>query len=474
MSELLSNPSSFVMKGVIIHTPNFGELELIRNGAIFYDNNGVIKRVVDISADPSCLNDLTPTVSVMDYSGKMILPGLIDAHCHAPQYVFAGTGNDLPLLDWLQKYTFPTEARFSDPVFAKMAYSRAVKRHLHYGTTCASYFATIHLEASKILYDVINRLGQRAYVGKVSMDRNSPDYYVETTNTAILEAEEFVKYCLRQSDRGRFILRNIDNNIPNNEISLLNHENTPLILPVITPRFVPTCTTKLMIALGDIAQKYSLLPIQSHLNECKPEVTWVAELHPEASCYTQVYEQNGLCNSQAYMAHCVHCNLLDVNILQSTQTGIVHCPASNFNIGSGVCDVRAHLDRGLKVGLGTDVAAGVSCSMLDAIRQTVICSRAISFQKEDQGIPYSVLSYKEAFYLATMGSADVLSMSSQLGSISEGKKLDCLVVDLEEADSPIDVFDSDDQLDCFQKFLFLGDDRNIVKVYVNGKLVVSK
>lgn len=159
------------------------------------------------------------------------------------------------------KYTFPTESKFSDRKFAEAAYGKAVNRVVRNGTTTACYFATIHTEASLILADIIENRGQRGFVGKVNMDRNAPDYYIETTASSIADTKDFVELMLARESK--------------------------LVTPVITPRFVPTCTGELMAELGKIAQKYSI-PIQSHLSESKAECSWVQELHPGTSSYTDV------------------------------------------------------------------------------------------------------------------------------------------------------------------------------------------
>ncbi|CAN0098730.1 unnamed protein product, partial [Hapterophycus canaliculatus] len=188
---------------------------------------------------------------------------------------------DLPLLQWLETYTFPMEAKFKDSAFARKVYQKSVRRHLTCGTTTCSYFASLHLEGTKVLVDVIRGLGQRAYVGKVSMDRNSPDYLRETTEDGMRDAEDFVRFASEELD-------------------------DPLITPVVTPRFVPSCTPELMACLGEISDKYHV-PVQSHMSESPAEIAWVKELHPEAETYADVYKHFGLMHERSYFAHCIHC-----------------------------------------------------------------------------------------------------------------------------------------------------------------------
>eukprot|EP01134_Creolimax_fragrantissima_P001617 CFRG1617T1 len=374
---------------------------------------------------------------------EFFMPGLIDTHHHAPQYAFAGTGYDLTLLDWLNTYTFPVEAKYASEKFARETYKKAVKRTLDSGTTTNTYFATIHLEASKILVETIGELGQRAFVGKVNMDRNSPDYYREETDNSLEQTEEFIKYVI---------------NGPYNET----------ITPVITPRFVPSCSSTLMHGLGELASRYDI-PIQSHLCENKPEIEWVKTLHPESVAYTHVYDDHQLLTDRSIMAHCVHLSDEEIQLFRKKNAGVSHCPNSNFSLTSGCLNVRSLLANDVKVGLGTDVSGGYSSSMLDSMRQAIICSTAVHFQDESR----TPLSYQEVFYLATVGGAKVLGMEDVLGRFEVGMQFDALRVNPDVKNSPFDLFEGDSLKDIVQKFLYLGDDRNITEVFISGKKVKS-
>ena len=495
--------------GSIVHSRSPQDLEIIKEGAIIYDEKtGVITEELFVGS----LDDLKASNSIneckiLDYSGKIIIPGFVDAHCHAPQYVFSGTGMDLPLLQWLEKYTFPCESRFQNNNFARYGFEKSIKRHLKCGTTFSSYFGTLHNSACEILVDLLKEVGQRAYVGKVSMDRNSPDFYIEETSTGCDDAENFVRHVLAQTDVGKKFLERVDTKIvsesplsvatlekyiigcdddgQNNDFSLLNRPDTPLVMPVVTPRFVPTCTAEMMKFLGDLSIKYSL-PVQSHMSESVNEIEWVKSLHPDQQTYAEVYEVYNLLHSRAYMAHCCHSSDREVEVIKRTKSGVVHCASSNFMLSSGIMDVRRFLTEGIPVALGTDVAGGYSPSMLDAIRQTLIASQAKSFEHKvvdgiNEGNPeaisksdgYGPISYKEAFYMATVGGAKVLGMGDVVGNFIQGKKVDCLVVDVEAPGSPVDIFEGEDVSEKFQKFLFNGDDRNIETVFVDGKIVLE-
>ena len=342
------------------------------------------------------------------------------------------------------------------------------------------------------------------------MDRNSPDFYIEETLTGCAEVETFVRYILSQSTVGSNFVKYVDEKSSGGEIfsesgrrggfayspdhvsqilngqknaddTILNKIDTPLVMPVITPRFVPTCTSTMMQFLGDISLKYGL-PVQSHLSESVNEIEWVKSLHPAQESYAEVYEMHNLLHSRAYMAHCCHSSEHEIEVLKRSGAGVVHCANSNFMLSSGIMDVRRFVTEDIPVALGTDVAGGYSPSILDAIRQTLIASQAKSFQHKavDDTVEgssmttgYKPLNYREAFHIATMGGAKVLGMDKVVGNFRPGKKMDCLVVDVDAPGSPIDIFDGEGVSEKFQKFLFNGDDRNIETVIVDGKIVIE-
>lgn len=414
----------------------------------------------------------TPEEDVVDCRGRFLLPGFVDCHAHAPQYAFTGSCIDLPLLEWLETYTFPTERRFEDVEYARGVYMRCVARHVLNGTTTCSYFGTIHLESSKLLVDVVRRYGQRAWVGKVNMDRNSPDDYCESTAASLADTAAFVEW-VRDSAAA----------------------TPPLVAAAITPRFVPTCTAELMRGLAALADEHGL-HVQSHLSESAAECEWVKALHPEASCYLDVYDRAGLLGRgrfRTYMAHCVQSDAFERAMLRETSTAVVHCAASNFNIGSGVCNVRRLLREGVDVCLGTDVAGGCSPSMLDAIQQTVVASKVAMFGARGDFDPAveapdaaaaaanAPLTLVEALYLATVGGAKVLGLEGVTGQLAVGLEFDCNVVDVrppsdptERSAGPVDVFEHDVVEDVLSKFLLLGDERALERIYVRGRLVARE
>ena len=315
--------SSLLILGTFLHTIG-GELHILENTYVVV-SKGIITYISQTKPEGTFDNYYEAKPN------QLILPGLIDTHIHAPQYVFAGCGLDLPLLEWLNKYTFPAESKFNEIAHAKKVYEAVVKRTLDHGTTTASYFATIWMESSYLLADICKKKGQRAFIGKVSMDRNSPENYIETTPDAIRQANEFVNELFGKDS---------------------------LVQPIITPRFVPSCTPELMKSLGKLGKEKENILIQSHLDENLGEIAWVKELHPEVNSYTEVYDEFGLLKNGTILAHCVHITDDELNLLKERNASIAHCPSSNFLLYSGIADVRHFMDMGVKVGLGTDVAGG--------------------------------------------------------------------------------------------------------------------
>lgn len=372
---------------------------------------------------------------------EFFIPGLVDTHIHAAQYSFTGSAIDKPLLNWLKDYTFPTEAKYENEEFARNIYSKVVSRTLKNGTTTACYFATIHTDSSLILADIANYFGQRAFVGKVCMDKNEiyPEYK-EDTSTCLAETKRFVKKLL--------------------------DKKYPRVNPIITPRFALSCTEKLMSELSNIAADWDI-PIQSHISEAKEEVLSVKAMYPHRENYSKVYESNKLLTRKTVMAHGCLLSNEELDIFKVNGAAISHCPNSNISICSGLLNVRNVLKRKVKLGLGTDVAGGYSASMLDAIRRTMDTSKILFIQ--DPSV--EVLTFQEVFRLATLGGSQALGLDDMIGNFEVGKEFDALLISPGKSSSPFDVFEDDTKEDVIQKFLYLGDDRNITEVYVAGNII---
>ncbi len=431
-----------VIDGPIVHSLAFGQLQLIPVARVIVDlTSGVIVEVKEITADIERIDDVNTKYVVLQ-ENQFLCPGFIDTHYHAPQTANAGLGLDYSLLEWLEKVTFPRESSYflrpTDSIFEE--YSSMAERLLRNGTTTCVYFGSLKLEANKVLVDAISNTGQRAFIGKVCMDINSPENYCESTEENVNGTLELIEY-----------------------IKSLRNE---LIAPVITPRFAPTCSSELMNELGEIAVS-GHHHIQTHISENKGEVAWVRELFPQSSSYAQVYDSSKLLTSKTILAHAIYLEEEEKNLIKERCCAISHCPNSNFALNSGVLDVRDLLERGIKVSLGTDVSGGYSFSMLDACRQAITASKVISFSKGTKP-----LTAAEAFSLATLGGAEALEMSDKLGNFMPGKFFDALIVDcFTSPQIPVDNRATLSFENLFEKFIFCGDDRCIKTVFVSGKQV---
>ena len=378
---------------------------------------------------------------------ELILPGFIDCHIHAAQYVNAGCCLDCELLEWLNKYTFPSESKFTSLEHAKVVYTKVVSRTLSFGTTTACYLATIHNEASLLLAKTCSELGQRAFIGKVSRDRNSPDYYIEKTEDAINNAKKFIE-------------------------DMKKIAGSDLVKPVVTPIFLPSCTHELMESLGKMAkEEENGILIQTHLNENENEILWVKELEPESKSYTHAFDNVHLLTKRTILAYCVHMTEEEIDLIKERESSIAHCPDSNFCLISGCCDVRHLLDKKIKVGFGTDVSGGPSPSIFYTMRNAFSCSRALYFEKKkkDKNTDYKPLNVNDVLYLATEGGAKALGIDDKVGNFEIGKEFDGLFVNLTKGS--IDCFGHETIHDLLEKFVYLGDDRNVEKVFVKGKIV---
>ena len=414
-----------IIKGNIISAEKFGEIKIFENGYIVVQNDRIAFVGNDIPEEYKKDN-------VIDYGNKLIFQSFSDMHLHAPQYPMLGMGYDLELLDWLKTYTFPNEAKFKDKNYAKEIYAILAKELVKNGTTRVAMFSSLHKDATLVLMDELERAGVKGYVGKVNMDRNGGIDLEEDTDESINETIDWLNRC--------------------------NFNN---IKPIITPRFIPSCTPKLLKKLGEIA-KEKKLPIQSHLSENTNEIKWVRELE-NVDEYYKAYEKYGLWNNKTLMAHCVHSNKEEINSLKENGVYVVHCAASNNNLISGFAKVRDLLNSGVKVVLGSDIAGGNSLSMFDNIVETIKVSKAVDITRGKK----EFLSVEEAFYLATSASAEFFD---ELPGFVKGNKFSAIVLDDSNLVNTLHL----SVKERFERVFYLRQDNAIEAVYSDSKLVYKK
>uniref|UniRef100_A0A672Z6M5 Guanine deaminase n=1 Tax=Sphaeramia orbicularis TaxID=375764 RepID=A0A672Z6M5_9TELE len=354
-----------VFRGTFVHSTQQTALEILEDALLGVDTEGKIAFIGKGEELDKLLKstNFNPSEVIQLSQHEFFMPGMVDTHIHASQYSYAGTALDMPLLQWLNTYTFPVESQFKDLDFANRVYSKVVKRTLRNGTTTACYFATIHTDASLLLGKIANDFGQRALVGKVCMDRNNfVKHYKETMQES-------------QDETCRYVS---------------NLKNYPLVKPVVTPRFAPSCTGALLGQLGAIA-KNNNLHIQSHVSENTEEVKLVKELFPDSESYTDVYYKHNLLTDKTVMAHGCHLSDEELALFRETGASLSHCPNSNISLCSGVLNVRNVLKQKVKLGLGTDVAGGYSASMLDAVRKALDSSKILTIQDPE----HDTLTFEE-------------------------------------------------------------------------------
>ncbi|KAL3426917.1 guanine deaminase [Phlyctema vagabunda] len=447
--------------GTFIHSKSLDELEYLHETAVCVDEKGIIVALEAKCDAAHAQETLFPQLGwsadnvqvITAEPGQFFFPGFIDTHIHASQYPNAGIFGKTTLLDWLNKYTFPLEASLADIKKARTVYTRVIERTLSHGTTTAAYYATISVPSTNLLADLCLSHGQRAFIGRVCMDTHlQPDYYRdESPESSLAATEASIAH-----------------------ISTIDPSHA-LVCPIITPRFAPSCTSKLMHSLGNL-QKETNLPVQTHISENKNEIALVKELFPDYASYTDVYDGHGLLGSKTILAHAVHISEHEADLIVQRRSKISHCPASNSAITSGTAKVRWLLEKGIEVGLGTDMSGGYSPSILEAVRQALLVSRHVAMSGDDA----AKLSIEEVLYLATRGGAQVVDLASTIGGFAVGMEFDVQLIALgtveqdpamPAGESPVDIFGWEDWEEKVAKWVFNGDDRNVKKVWVKGRCV---
>lgn len=412
------------VKGNVMFSASPEEILTFASSHIIY-KNGIIEGIFQE------LPERYQGIEVLDYGDKIIIPGFVDLHVHAPQFYQRGMGMDMELIEWLEKYTFHQEKRFSDLSHARKAYAHFTDELVKRGTLCACIFATVHKPATELLFSMLSAAGIYAFVGKVEMDRNCPDALKGAPDICLKETEELI----------------------------LKYGKDDRVKPILTPRFVPTCSEELMKGLGRLASKYGV-PVQSHLSENKDEVKYVRKLHQNSPGYAHVYNEAGLFGqTPTLMAHCVYLTEQELELLVQNGVVAVHCPDSNLNLASGIMPVRKMIKKGIRVGLGSDVGGGHNLSMNGAIVSAIQMSKVMKVLDPEN----EPLTLEECFYMATKGGG---SFFGKTGSFQAGFRFDAIIVDdasLGEEGLPLK--------DRLQRFIYIGDDRNITARFVNGRRI---
>ena len=421
------NGPVFILRGNIVYSKDQNELNICEHGYLVC-REGKVEGVYQtlpfrLGGNP-----------IHDHGDCLIIPGLVDLHIHAPQYSFRGLGMDMELLEWLETNTFPEEAKYESPEYARKAYQIFADNMRKSATTRACIFGTVHREATLLLMDLMEKTGLDTMIGKVNMDRNCPDYIIEETEESAGETLEWIKDVLHRK-----------------------YKNTR---PILTPRFTPSCTDELMEELKKLQMRYGL-PLQSHLSENPGEIAWVKELCPWAEFYGDAYDRFGLFGADCptVMAHCVYSGEQEIERMKENGVFIAHCPESNMNVSSGIAPVRTFLERGLHVGIGSDVAGGSTENLFRAMAHAVQSSK-LRWRLTDDSL--EALTAEEVFYMATKGGG---AFFGKVGSFEKGYEFDAVVLDDTRLKHPQPL----DVRSRLERMIYLADEREIRAKYVKGK-----
>ena len=411
-------------KANIIFTREKDRFEVVEHGYVGVEDG----RIVGVADNAEAFG--RQAEEVINYGDRLLIPAMNDMHVHAGQYRNQGISMDMELLEWLNSYTFPEEAKFSDLSYARRMYSRFVHDLWRYGTMRAAIFATIHPESTRLLMQLFRKAGMGALVGKVNMDRNAIDALHESVEEAVARNQ-----------------------------ALIDEWNDPdsLVRPIITPRFIPSCSPAMLRACGEQAQRYQV-PVQSHLSENPSEVALVRELEPESRFYGDAYDRYGLFGqTPTIMAHCVFSEGEELELMSRRNVMVAHCPTSNINLKTGIAPIRAFLDKGVKVSLGSDISGGHDLSIMRVMVYAVQVSKLYNQRYKNDRF----LSLSEVFWIATKSAG---SFFGRVGSFEPGYEFDALVID----DSDLNHGDYT-LTQRLERFIYLGDDRHIAVRFCRGQ-----
>jgi guanine deaminase len=441
----------FTIEGSVYQTPAADQFTAERV-VIAVGADGVISAVKPSgSQEANELLQQAESHTTLDATQRL-LPGLIDLHVHAPQWPQLGTGLDLPLERWLFDYTFPLEARYADPIFATRVWNHMVPTLLAHGTTTAVYYGTVDEAATLSLAETCLTHGQRAFVGRVAMDHpeGTPEWYRDPdAHTALERSARSIEAIHDVAGAGR------------------------LVRPILTPRFIPACTDALLDGMGELSARTGVR-VQTHCSESDWEHNYVLERFGETD--TEALGRFGLATHHSILAHCDHMTDDDLDLAAYLGAAVAHCPLSNAYFGNAVFPVRKALSRGVRVGLGTDIAGGAHPGLLHQSAMAVTASRLLEDGVDarqpvgERGVADSRLDTVMAFWLATVGGAFALGLPA--GLLKTGHVFDAFVVTLGQPSSPLRAWDDiDDDQRTFEKIVRLAGPADVTQVWVNGQSV---
>ncbi|WP_181703164.1 guanine deaminase [Chthonobacter albigriseus] len=442
-----------VLAGTFAHAPVRGAVEILDDALVEIDAAGAIAAVIprDDPRHAATLSDARAAGRLERIpAGAFAIPGFVDLHIHAPQYPQLGAALDAPLEVWLHRYTFPLEARYADLAFARRAYTALVDDLLANGTTTALMFATVHTDATRLLADIAVEKGLRALIGKVAMDDPAacpPDLRDASPEAALAGTQTVIDHIFAHPDNAQ-----------------------RRVLPVVTPRFIPSCTDPTLEGLGALARACGC-HVQTHCSESDWEHAFVLKRMGRTDA--EALDGFGLVGRRTVLAHAGFLTPADMDLVRRRGAGIAHCPVSNAYFANAIFPLRSALEKGLRVGLGTDISGGPIASILDAMRMAVAASRMLEdgvdpdLPAERRGRPGSRIDWRTAFHLATAGGADALDLP--VGLFMPGRRFDALVVDPHAPAGTVRLFEDLSTEEVLARSLYTASRPNIAGVYVDGR-----
>ena len=403
--------------------------EYYEDGLLVIDGGNI----VDAGHAKTLLGSLPADLEITDYSGKLIVPGFIDCHVHFPQLDIIGSYG-AQLLDWLNQYAYPVEAKFADPDYAREVANAFVDELLRNGTTTALVFGTVHAHSADAIFSAAEARDMRLIAGKVLMDSNCPEELRDTPDSGYADSKALIE---RWHGKGR-----------------LGY--------AITPRFALTSSPEQLAAAGKLAKEFPDVWIHTHLAENMDEVEEIAKQFPDSRSYLDVYDQHNLLRERAVFAHCLHMDDQDRANMATKGGAAAFCPTSNLFLGSGLFDLPAMREAGIRCGLGTDVGGGTSLSLLRTASEAY---KVLHLQEH-------ALPATRALYLATLGAAEALYLDDKIGNFAKGKEADFVVLDFEGSSLTARRSAAAESIEeKLFALMTLADDRNIAATWVRGRPV---
>ncbi|MFN2286894.1 MAG: guanine deaminase [Chromatocurvus sp.] len=399
------------------------------DGLLIVDND----RISNAGDAATLLPTLPPGCPVHVHEDALILPGFIDTHIHLPQMEMVGAHGE-QLLEWLEKYVFPAEAKFADPAYASDISERFLDELLRNGTTTALVFGSVHAASVDAFFSACERRNLRMIAGKAMMDRHCPDSVCDSAESSYRDSKRLIE---RWHGRGR-------------------------LRYAVTPRFAPTSSPAQLSRAGQLLREHPGVYLHTHMSENLDEVAWVERLFPEAAHYLDTYDEAGLLGKRSVFAHCIHLNDDEWARLAQSRSNVAFCPTSNLFLGSGLFPLSCARRHGVSVGLGTDIGGGTSFSLLQTLNEAY---KVLQLRGEH-------LSPFKAFYLATLGGAEALDLSDTVGNFTPGKEADFVIIDT--VSTPLLAFRIPHCRDLGEMLFVLstlGDDRAVRQTWSGGRCV---